>query len=396
MKRVRLIISTMLICITLTYFCSDYIPKALFVQIVVFSVTGLFASLMSLAGKGSRSRSVVFLCLWMLAKQIQNNIAFTNILSLGYRTLSAVAGFFFAYCLAVDEEKVNRKRFSKICLGHIRFKYMHFPDFLLCVMIIWGILFLREIEYERGRLNWGFANYSYFLLMLFPILPLSKNQWLKRGSVLLLIIAILVSRKRTGIILLLLCAMIAALLAIKDKQITRRKGIAVVSCSAFLLCAFLFTDIADRMFGSFFYRFRANDAESLNGRTDIWIYGINKWMSGGPMVWMFGGDIQYKTNTGEFLTMHNDFIEILVNYGLVGVALLGSVFFDIVRNIMSSQKLIENRVIHSLIYTLVVMFVLMSASHIIIYPYMLFLLLLTVGYCYGVIDVKKENEIDAI
>lgn len=391
MNKSRLRITIMLICITLTYFCSELIPYALMIQIVVFSVSGLFASLMCVFGKELKYRSVFFLCIWMLVKQIFCQIVYTSPLILVYRTLSAVAGFVFSYRLAVDVEAGNDNRLSRICLGDLRFKYLNYTDVILCIMIIWGILFLSKLDYERSKLNWGFANYSYFLLMLFPILPLSKNRWLKRGSVLIIIISVLMSKKRTGIIALLMCSVTAVLLALRDRRLTRSQALITVIFSVILFCAFTYTNIADRLFENFFYRFESGDVENLNGRIDIWIYGITKWINGGPIVWLFGGNIQYITGNGELVTMHNDFIEILVNYGFAGIILLIYVFVDIIKNILSAKKLILNAVFHSLTYAFVIMIIMMSTSHIIIYPYMLFMLLLTVGYCYGVIDSKMKE-----
>lgn len=397
MKWSRLIINAMLICITLTFFCSKYIPKALVIQIIVFAASGLTASLMCITGNRSKYKSVVYLCIWMLVKQIQYNISYTSVLSLTYRTLSGVAGFVFAYCLAVSTELRKENQFSVISLGEIRFKHLYFPDFLLWIMIIWGFFFLTQIDYERSKMNWGFANYSYFLLMLFPILPHSKSRWLKRGATLMAIAVLLVSRKRTGIIALLICAIAATLLTLRNKKITQRKALIIVTFITIILYSLLFTDIAGKMYENFFYRFDSSDAEDLNGRTDIWIYGITRWLNGGPFVWLFGGNIQYRTNNGGSLTLHNDFIEMLVNYGLVGIVLLTSVFADIIRNIVAAKRLMLDIEFRSLIYTLVVMLALMLTSHIIIYPYMFFLMLLTVGYCYGMIDTTKirngEEEI---
>lgn len=211
------------------------------------------------------------------------------------------------------------------------------------------------------------------------------------------IAVLLVSRKRTGIIALLICAIAATLLTLRNKKITQRKALIIVTFITIILYSLLFTDIAGKMYENFFYRFDSSDAEDLNGRTDIWIYGITRWLNGGPFVWLFGGNIQYRTNNGGSLTMHNDFIEMLVNYGLVGIVLLTSVFADIIRNIVAAKRLMLDIEFRSLIYTLVVMLALMLTSHIIIYPYMFFLMLLTVGYCYGMIDTTKirngEEEI---
>ena len=75
------------------------------------------------------------------------------------------------------------------------------------------------------------------------------------------------------------------------------------------------------------------------GRSSIWKSGLSTYMSGGPFRLLFGfgyGGVVAEGFYDDTATMHNQFIQILINYGLVGfllyLVLLARCFFQLVRH----------------------------------------------------------------
>jgi exopolysaccharide production protein ExoQ len=125
-------------------------------------------------------------------------------------------------------------------------------------------------------------------------------------------------------------------LIIQDRSISRKKKMLLICCAAALILAFW------GLFESYYeiYTTTGNQAETLTGRTAIWLYVLNAvpdhswtlWIGHGFDSWWkvvppFGGD-QFEARHAE-----NEILQQFYAYGLAGLVVLGGLYGSLYRQI---------------------------------------------------------------
>ena len=188
------------------------------------------------------------------------------------------------------------------------------------IIVGWCLIFVLSIEQKRALNNWGYANYIYLVFALFPLVFLSNKKFIKYSLIVLLVIATLVSKKRTAVLLLVAYSIIFVFSAFRKKRIKKIQLVVFLVASLAVVVLCYSTNLIDNISSTYLYRFDTTNDDTLNGRLYIWTYGLSRWWSGSIFDILFGSNITYaSSDTNVGLTMHNDYIEMLTNYGVVGL-----------------------------------------------------------------------------
>jgi hypothetical protein len=162
------------------------------------------------------------------------------------------------------------------------------------------------------------------------------GQW--RTALILLLITLFRSLSKTTLVAFLVSE---SLLIIQDRSISRKTKILLMTSAVALILAFwgLFESYYD------IYTTTGNQAETLTGRTAIWLYVVNAvsdhpwtlWIGHGFDSWWkvvppFGGD-QFEARHAE-----NEFLQQFYAYGVLGVVMLGGLYGSLYRQIRSLRQ----------------------------------------------------------
>ena len=154
-----------------------------------------------------------------------------------------------------------------------------------------------------------------------------------RPVLLFLVVTLFRSLSKTTLAAFLLSE---SFLIIRDRSISRKKKILFITCAVALILAFW------GLFESYYeiYTTTGNQAETLTGRTAIWLYVLNAvsdhswtlWIGHGFDSWWkvvppFGGD-QFEARHAE-----NEILQQFYAYGLAGLAVLGGLYGSLYRQI---------------------------------------------------------------
>lgn len=195
------------------------------------------------------------------------------------------------------------------------------------VLIVHGA---AVIQYRIGVSARPFASDIYYALGLFPFMLLfGKNKFEKYINFAILFVITFLSGKRTGV-LAVFCAMIVYL-AIEHWHKSKKKYMVVLQLSGFVIlsvAAIIFID----------YRYNlglitrllnvVNDGGS--GRSEIWQSIWEGFKLDGIMQQLFGHGL-YATESVAGMMAHNDFLEILFDYGVIALLFFILFYFSLIK-----------------------------------------------------------------
>ncbi len=181
---------------------------------------------------------------------------------------------------------------------------------LACLYSYFSIYSTYNILGERG--HFGVAYYALYLL---PIMLACDKRWLRVISILIVSVIIVSSIKRGGLIALVL-GLFAYLLA---SQFISKKGLktAIILFITLVVLVILFYVLIKYLGDNIIERLSDRDDETGSGRLDIWNGLIQRLSMQDFEFWIFGnGHLSTTKYSWENLTAHNDFLEIIYNYGI--------------------------------------------------------------------------------
>jgi O-antigen ligase len=240
------------------------------------------------------------------------------------------------------------------------------------------------VEPQRGLRNWGYANYIYLVYALFPLVFLSEKKMFRYTATALLIVATIVSKKRTAVILLVAYAVVFSWRAFTRKKIRTYQFVLILVALVAIVALSYGTSVFENISSNYLYRFDTSNDDNWNGRFAIWSYGLARWWSGNILNIIFGNNITYSySGSNVELTMHNDYLEMLTNYGIIGLIMIISFIVWLVKRTKSFE--VHNYEEYNTVatFTCINYFILMVTSHIIIYPYLMALCLAPIAFCEG-------------
>ena len=241
--------------------------------------------------------------------------------------------------------------------------------FFLLLLAFIVPFFLSEVNYKNALLVDSFSvlNDIYYIILLLPwVLLYPKDRWRGAGIIIIVFLA-LWSMKRTALFALLLALGIYFF----SERIRVRKliewrilvGICFFSVSILLLYSYIDTQTN----GFFVSRISSSLDDKGSGRVDIYKEVIKLQGESTISSWFLGhGHDTVSKSTSSLLSAHNDWLEVLFDYGLVGLVLYSCFNLLLLRKIMQLFK--QNSYYGPPMAASYVLFFLISlSSHLVIY-----------------------------
>ena len=244
-----------------------------------------------------------YVLIWMIWVSLSALLISRNHFLTLIRVSIWTTSYFAAYILA----RSNRKAIDSIVKVFVII-------YIISFFFFWQGKIVQSVEFKYGFEST--SNAIYCLVTIIPILMLLKKKWLVLIIMLLTFVSTIFSGKR-GATLILLFTLVPQLKSIfsKKKKSTGRTVLMIVLVVA--LTYLLFYVSQNVLSGTLMNRFA--DDETGSGRTFIWLRTLNAFDSSAFFEQLFGHGYYAVNSLGEASAAHNDFIEVLYDYGLLGL-----------------------------------------------------------------------------
>ena len=298
-------------------------------------------------------RILLFLSCYMVVWRVIDLPLTVGLLSYFYqpmRDLLIISMFIFAYTISSKSKELRD----------------FFTSGIIIAMLITAFFYYK---------NWAFANEvgeahlgtSYYVLFLLPAVISSPNRWIKYIAIAITGVVILSSFKRGGFIALVLG--IVAYLFVKEVLLNHKftKLISFILIVVILLIVLVFIDNA--MGNIISERILNISEDGGSGRDQVWITTWNMICRSNSEQLIFGHGFNAVLKDSPLgLSAHNDFLEVLYNYGIV--CFIPYIFFHIrlIQQIFTTLRLKDERA-SIMAFTYVIFIILSMISHIIVYPW---------------------------
>ena len=261
-------------------------------------------------------------------------------------------------------------------------------DISFYVLLTFFIIFIYFVPLsftDSGHV--GTLNTSYFLLCLYPITMLSKKRWIKILSTVIMFVAVVLSAKRGGIVAAVIgfvCAYIANVLFNKSN-----KFFLIVQLLLALSVIFVLFIYVDNFTGGYVIERFSNTIEDGGDQSRFNIFNgvLYSFSQSNIFEQLFGhGPLSVKTTNIQQLTAHNDFLEMLYDYGIVALVVYMMIIWDFIKKVIRSIKNRSYWMFPS-IFSICTIIILSMVSHIVIMDYFIFIIIF-----WSIIDALEFNS----
>lgn len=275
--------------------------------------------------------------------------------------------------------------FSKFHIERYFYEKLTFSYILLITCTYFYTRFFLGIN------NGLVINSCYYLLLTVPIVYLFRNVYRKNISFLLISIVILFSMKRTALLALIIVIFIELILNLfKKKRISLRRVVFFIPFSLFTIGLLIKINkiISNIYNNNIFMRFYSGDTvgesrgvilklllEKMCTNTNIYFILLGQGIN--STIYYTGG-----------LTAHNDFVEVLFDFGVLGLLLYIMIYIIFIKKIRRVTNAKEKR---SLLYTMVILLIVSLSSHLIFIPSYVSLLIMNYNYLKNKNHFLEEN-----
>ena len=252
---------------------------------------------------------------------------------------------------------------------------------LACLYSYFSIYSTYNILGERG--HFGVAYYALYLL---PIMLACDKRWLRVISILIVSVIIISSIKHGGLIALVL-GLFAYLIV---SQFITKKGLktAVILFITLVALVILFYFLINYLGDNIIERLSDRDDETGSGRLDIWNSLIQRLSMQDFEFWIFGnGHMSTTKYSWENLTAHNDFLEIVYNYGIINFIFYVLFFLSTIGYTIRSIRQ-KNKYAPALAAILTI-FAVLSVVSIIVLSHTCVLVMISIGTLVGWCEQEK-------
>lgn len=298
-------------------------------------------------------RILLFLSCYMVVWRVIDLPITAGILAYFYqpmRDMLIVLMFIFAYVISSKSKELQ--------------------DFFASRMII-AMLITAFFYYK----NWTFANEvdeahlgtSYYILFLMPTILFTPHKWLRYIGLLITGVVLFSSFKRGGLIAFVLA--IVAYLFVKEVLVERKFTRLLVFLIA-VIALFIILIFVDNAFGNIISERILNIQEDGgSGRDQVWATTWNMIKASDTQQLLFGHGHNAVLKCSPLgLSAHNDFLEMLFNYGIIGLVPYLVLHFQLIKQIFMGIKM-HNKNASIMAFTYTIFFILSMISHIIVYPW---------------------------
>jgi O-antigen ligase len=256
---------------------------------------------------------------------------------------------------------------------------------LACAVSYVSIYMTYNVLGERG--HFGVAYYALYLL---PLALASDKRWLRIISIIIISIIIISSVKRGGLLALAIGMFVYLYVSrmVSDKSLKASiilyLYLIVMAVFLYFLIQYLGDDIIER--------FMDSDDDTGSGRLDIWESLYRRLKTQDITLWIFGnGHLATTVYSWENLSAHNDFLEIVYNYGIfnlfIYVCFLFSASTYTIRAIRNKDQLAP------CLAMFLTIFLILSMISIIVLSHTLTLSMITLGFLIGWNEYDKRQRV---
>jgi hypothetical protein len=240
--------------------------------------------------------------------------------------------------------------------------------------ILYALIFIFNLEKSKTDFNWTFVNYCYYSLMAIPFVLTIKNKIFKFTAVSSILLACLYSQKRTAIIAIIAALFLYFFFSKKNIKTVTPKIIILFVITFFTV--YFYNDIVNFLGIDVLRRFALIESDAGSGRLKIWKYVGDIISQMSIITFLFGSGYNALIEVfNKGISAHNDFIEIFLDYGLIGLIFYVNFIWYIIKSIWFSFKINSKYKVQFLI-SFVLFFIMSLTSHMIIYPtYFIFLVM---------------------
>lgn len=273
----------------------------------------------------------------------------------------------------------------------------HKSNYICYIMLITtAYLSIRYFNNKHSGMIHTFSsvNSVYYILLALPILLMMKNNLLKNSSIILVTISAMISQKRTALIALAVSLIIYFAMSsfIERKKNSRKIYNVILLLITVIVIIYFYSYIANQLNFDFVDRFESLTVDGGSGRNVIYRTVIDMQFDSNIFEWFIGhGYNAVLINTPFSLSAHNDFLELLYDYGIIALILYFRIIFALVSY---NIKLIKNKSDNSAPFTVsLVIFIIMSMwSHLVIYP--TFFIILVFFWGMQIANIEVLDKID--
>lgn len=296
-------------------------------------------------------------------------------------------------------------------------EYMDISNLLMTIVAIlfWIIIFIVSYIVTRKSSNisqWPFymialtlpfIAYSYFLifqvqvnsvyyvLLFLPIILTIEKSYIKVLGILVICASIIVSLKRTALIAFLLALFVYFLVSIGlvNKQKSFKKMIYILSFLVFnyFSIIFLYTHLSKYFNLDWILRMQSLQTDGGSNRDVVWATTVRMQFNSNVLEWLFGHGYDAVVRDSPLnLSAHNDFLEVLYDYGVFAFALYIGFIISLVKMLIRMYR--SKFILVAQFASGIVIFLVMSTtSHLVAYPtYFIYL-----AFFWGISIAQYEN-----
>lgn len=327
------------------------------------------------------NKNIFIVCLWIILMILTQLFSKRFITDIPQVLLWALC--FLSFYLFV---RSNNERFFCIANWYIAYFCIGFIVFLFVSITRTALMLDNSLA--------GTNNIFYPLLIL-PWILVQRKRFLKNVLILLLLFAVIISTKRSAMLIVFLTLIPYLYYGfIKNKQIPLRTRILSPIVLLFLF-VLVFVKINDSVDGYIWKRFESIEEDKGSGRLDIYANVYNMQNSSDIGEWIFGHGHQgvlrnYNGPWGEF-SAHNDFQEVLYDYGIVMLLLYFYLYIVLFKRLCYLYK-IKSDFFVSYCASFLLFVIMSTMSHLILYSTYFIFLTSYWGAIEGMICNNKEKS----
>ena len=285
--------------------------------------------------------------------------------------------------------------------GDLHPQKMHFViKICTAFMVVIGFIYIFWMFYGGNTLVSGALNSVYYCLLLLPVIFVQPNKFLMIFSAVVVFLAVLMSGKRAAFIAFVLALFIPILfLADKRKYKLNRILFLIFLMLLFIGIYYFITSIFNI---TLFERLAMLSEDGGSGRLDIYRQVLTGFKESSLVEKLFGHgfngvainrivwSVDEWTGVTSTSSAHNDFLEVLYDYGLIGFLLYMLMIIRMLKFAFHLRK--KNFDCFKMYLCALIIFITMSLfSHLIIYPtYTTFLFIFL---SWGVNCAKKGGKV---
>ena len=248
-------------------------------------------------------------------------------------------------------------------------KVMH-----IFLLIFSFILYLSIYKYKSAGQS-AFSplmNTSYYILLILPWILIIRNKVYNILGIIIISMAVVISMKRTASLAFVVSLVVYYLLEQRRVKgiISLRLLLQVVFLAALIYV--LYSYFEQKTGGYFEQRIASSVYDKGSGRLDIYVHVLKLLANSNYGAWLYGhghdtAKIYNAINGYEALSAHNDWLEIVFDYGLLGFIIYSLFHLFLIRYLWQLLK-IRSFYGSAMAASYVIFFIMSLTSHLVLYP----------------------------